>query len=69
MREILQKSAYESNSFIFQVSSQELSVCWEGSSVLLPRMEDLEERQNSASKKSGDIGHIAYILGYQFPHI
>lgn len=58
MKEIIQKSAYESNSFIFHVSSQELSICWQGSSMLLPSVEDLEERQSSTFKKLGGFGHI-----------
>lgn len=58
MREIIQKSAYESNSFIFHVSSQELSICWQRSSRLLPTVEYLGQRQSSASNKFGDIGRI-----------
>ena len=51
MREITQKSAYESNSsFIFHVSSQELSICSQNFSMLLPRMEDLEKDRASLLK-------------------
>ena len=51
MREITQNSAYESNSsFIFHVSSQELSICSQNYSMPLPRTEDLEKDRASFLK-------------------